>query len=503
MNLLTSQQLKQLDAYTIRTHKVSPWCLMERAADLLFEWVQQHLSDCNSFTILAGKGNNGGDGLALARKLIQAGKQVTVYILQVGSHSSDEYRQNESLLHAMGVQPIAVDEHNYSKVVDFDEVVIDAVFGIGFKGDLPEWLQALFDLLNLEAAFRVYVLSVDMPSGLPTDMPPTDAHAFVHPHMVLTFQCPKLPFFLPSTGKFIGKYEVLEVCGLAERGDKYADELFSEFHCVDATMIAEIRQSQHLEPRRRFSHKGTYGHALLVGGSYGKMGAVVLSGTAVLRNGAGLLTVAIPACGYTVLQTALPEAMVLTSDTDKHFSSIPIPFTPSAIGVGVGWGTQPDTAAALADLFAQYPDTPFVIDADALNLLAQQPELCQALPKGAILTPHPKELERLIGKWTDDYDKLAKAKAFADKHQVVLVLKDAYTVITDGDAYWINTTGCPALATAGSGDVLTGMLTALRTRGYDALQAAILGVYQHGQKGEEVAHRIGEEALIARDLVTF
>ena len=153
MNLLTSQQLKQLDAYTIRTHKVSPWCLMERAADLLFEWVQQHLSDRNSFTILAGKGNNGGDGLALARKLIQAGKQVTVYILQVGSHSSDEYRQNESLLHAMGVQPIAVDEHNYNKVVDFEEVVIDAVFGIGFRGDLPEWLQALFDWLNLEAAF--------------------------------------------------------------------------------------------------------------------------------------------------------------------------------------------------------------------------------------------------------------------------------------------------------------------------------------------------------------
>ena len=166
-------------------------------------------------------------------------------------------------------------------------------------------------------------------------------------------------------------------------------------------------------------------------------------------------------------------------------------------------GYAPDTAATLADLFAQYPDTPFVIDADALNLLAQQPELCQALPQGAILTPHPKEFERLIGKWTDDYDKLAKAKAFADKHQVVLVLKDAYTIITDGDAYWINTTGCPALATAGSGDVLTGMLTALRTRGYGALQAAILGVYQHGQKGEEVAHRIGEEALIARDLVTF
>ena len=500
MNLLTSQQLKQLDAYTIRTHKVSPWCLMERAADLLFQWVQQHLSDRNSFTILAGKGNNGGDGLALARKLIQAGKQVTVYILQVGSHSSDEYRQIESLLHAMGVQPIAVDEHNYSKVVDFEEVVVDAVFGIGFKGDLPEWLQALFDWLNLEAAFRVYVLSVDMPSGLPTDTPPTDTQAFVHPHMVLTFQCPKLPFFLPSTGKFIGKYEVLEVCGLAERGDKYADELFSEFHCVDAAMIAEIRQSQHLEPRRRFSHKGTYGHALLVGGSYGKMGAVVLSGTAVLRNGAGLLTVAIPACGYTVLQTALPEAMVLTSDTDKHFSSIPIPFTPSAIGVGVGWGTHPDTAAALADLFAQYPDTPFVLDADALNILAQHPEKVTLLPKNAILTPHPKELERLIGKWDDDLHKLAKAKDFAREHKVLLLIKGAHTMITNGEHYWVNSTGNAGMATAGSGDVLTGMITSLLAQGYSAIEAACLGVSLHGLRGDEAAKKEGMSRLIARDL---
>ena len=259
---------------------------------------------------------------------------------------------------------------------------------------------------------------------------------------------------------------------------------------------------QQLQRRRaKFSHKGTYGHALLVGGSYGKIGAVVLSGTAVLRAGAGLLTVAIPQCGYNILQTALPEAMVLTCEEEKHYKTVEIPFTPSAIGVGIGWGTHPETASALFGLFQQYPDIPFVIDADALNILAQHPEQLKNLPKNAILTPHPKELERLIGKWDDDLHKLTKAKVFAKEHKIILLIKGAYTMITDGEKYWINSTGNAGMATAGSGDVLTGMLTGLRAQGYSAVEAACLGVFLHGLQGDRAAKKMGMERLIARDLL--
>ena len=230
------------------------------------------------------------------------------------------------------------------------------------------------------------------------------------------------------------------------------------------------------------------------------MGAVVLSGTAALRTGVGLLTVAIPECGYTILQTALPEAMVLTCNEAKHYKAMEIPFAPSAIGVGVGWGTHPDTANALFSLLQQYPDTPFVLDADALNILAQHPEKVTLLPKNAILTPHPKELERLIGKWDDDLHKLAKAKDFAKEHKVILLIKGAHTMITNGEHYWVNSTGNAGMATAGSGDVLTGMITSLLAQGYSAIEAACLGVYLHGLRGDEAAKKEGMSRLIARDL---
>ena len=227
----------------------------------------------------------------------------------------------------------------------------------------------------------------------------------------------------------------------------------------------------------------------------------MLSGTAVLRAGAGLLTVAIPQCGYNILQTALPEAMVLTCEEEKHYKTVEIPFTPSAIGVGIGWGTHPETASALFGLFEQYPDIPFVIDADALNILAQHPEQLKTLPKDAILTPHPKELERLIGKWDDDLQKLTKAKAFAKEHKVILLIKGAYTMMTDGEKYWINSSGNAGMATAGSGDVLTGMLTGLRAQGYSAVEVACLGVFLHGLQGDRAAKKMGMERLIARDLL--
>ena len=479
--------MRDADAHTISAEGITSWQLMERAATKLFEWIKEHLPKEQTVTVLAGTGNNGGDGLALARMLIADGWQVNIYLLSFSEHLSPDCQQNKELLGAQGIVIAEIRAEQVNNIT-FGKIVIDAVFGIGLNRPAPKWVQQIFRNLNDSNS---YVLSVDMPSGLPTERIPSPEEVWVHPHQVLTFQAPKLPFFLPSTGCYIRKWEVLNI-GLDEH---FLKTLHPDFYYLESDI-------QQLQRRRiKFSHKGTYGHALLVGGSYGKIGAVVLSGTAVLRAGAGLLTVAIPQCGYSILQTALPEAMVLTCEEEKHYKTAEIPFTPSAIGVGIGWGTHPETASALFGLFQQYPDIPFVIDADALNILAQHPEQLINLSKDPILTPHPKELERLIGKWDDDLHKLTKAKAFAKKYKVILLIKGAYTMITDGEKYWINSTGNAGMATAGSGDVLTGILTGLRAQGYSAVEAACLGVFLHGLQGDRVAKKMGMERLIARDLL--
>ena len=241
----------------------------------------------------------------------------------------------------------------------------------------------------------------------------------------------------------------------------------------------------------------------MVGGSYGKVGAAVLSGKATLRSGAGLLTLLLPKCGYNIAQTVLPEAMVLTSSQEEELAPTDIPFSPNAIGIGIGMGTSPSAQGTLASLLRTFANVPFVIDADALNLVASSDDLLRALPKNTILTPHPKELERLIGKWANDFDRQEKAKEFAKKHKVILILKGAFTMTTDGEHFWVNSTGNPALATAGSGDVLTGVITGLLSQGYTPLNAAIVGVYIHGKAADTYVRNTKKNTMIASDIIDF
>ena len=521
MNLLTSQQLKQLDAYTIHTHKVSPWCLMERAADLLFQWVEQHLPDRNSFTILAGKGNNGGDGLALARLLLQAGKKVKVTIIPFSEIHSADFTKNLELLKenfpqveitsvsqpttsedylqandkhfqpikgkpAKGFEDFVANKYNGTQ-----PITIDAIFGIGLSRKVSPWVQRVFEEINRQKGL---IISIDVPSGLFLGGDREDKDVFVTPHVVLTFFAPKLPFLLPQTGRYIPYWEVLPL----PLSFDYLKEVNTEY---DYTTEKELKRL--LRTRHRFTNKGTYGHALIVGGSYGKIGSAVLSGKATLRSGAGLLTLLLPKCGYQIAQTALPEAMVLTSSQEEELAPTDIPFSPNAIGIGIGMGTSAYAQGTLAALLRTFPNVPFVIDADALNLVASSEDLQRALPKNAILTPHPKELERLIGKWSDDLDRQAKAKEFAKKHKIILVLKGAFTMITDGDHFWVNSTGNPALATAGSGDVLTGVITGLLSQGYTPLNAAIVGVYIHGKAADTYVRNTKKSTMIASDIIDF
>ncbi len=255
------------------------------------------------------------------------------------------------------------------------------------------------------------------------------------------------------------------------------------------------------KPIDAHTHKGIQGHALLIGGSYGKIGAMALSSKACLKTGCGLVTAFIPQCGYEIIQTSIPEVMVLTDSQEKFISKIEFDFTPNAIGIGPGMGLKPETQNAFHE-FLVNDKTPLVIDADALNILSQNAAWISLLPDKAILTPHQKELERLIGKWNSNAEKFEKTIAFSTLHHLIIVMKDAPTFIIDGETIYENTTGNPALATAGTGDVLTGMITSLLAQSYEPINAAILGVYLHGLTADIALHETGYQSFIASDIIS-
>ena len=521
MKILTNEQMRAADEHTIEEQQITSWDHMERAANNLMAWIKKNLPNDNPYHIYAGVGNNGGDGLALARLLSQAGKKVKVTIVPFSEIHSADFTKNLELLKenfpqveissvsqpttsedylqandkhfqpikgkpAKGFEDFVANKYNGTQ-----PITIDAIFGIGLSRRVSPWVQRVFEEINRQKGL---IISIDVPSGLFLGSDREDKDVFVTPHVVLTFFAPKLPFLLPQTGRYIPYWEVLPL----PLSFDYLKEVNTEY---DYTTEKELKRL--LRTRHRFTNKGTYGHALIVGGSYGKIGSAVLSGKATLRSGAGLLTLLLPKCGYQIAQTALPEAMVLTSSQEEELAPTDIPFSPNAIGIGIGMGTSAYAQGTLAALLRTFPNVPFVIDADALNLVASSEDLQRALPKNAILTPHPKELERLIGKWSDDLDRQAKAKEFAKKHKVILVLKGAFTMITDGDHFWVNSTGNPALATAGSGDVLTGVITGLLSQGYTPLNAAIVGVYIHGKAADTYVRNTKKNTMIASDIIDF
>ena len=502
MKILTNEQMRAADERTIEEQQITSWDQMERAANNLMAWIKKNLPNDNPYHIYAGVGNNGGDGLALARLLLQAGKKVKVTIIPFSEIHSADFTKNLELLKenfpqvehfqpikgkpAKGFEDFVANKYNGTQ-----PITIDAIFGIGLSRKVSPWVQRVFEEINRQKGL---IISIDVPSGLFLGGDREDKDVFVTPHVVLTFFAPKLPFLLPQTGRYIPYWEVLPL----PLSFDYLKEVNTEY---DYTTEKELKRL--LRTRHRFTNKGTYGHALIVGGSYGKIGSAVLSGKATLRSGAGLLTLLLPKCGYQIAQTALPEAMVLTSSQEEELAPTDIPFSPNAIGIGIGMGTSAYAQGTLAALLRTFPNVPFVIDADALNLVASSEDLQRALPKNAILTPHPKELERLIGKWSDDLDRQAKAKEFAKKHKIILVLKGAFTMITDGDHFWVNSTGNPALATAGSGDVLTGVITGLLSQGYTPLNAAIVGVYIHGKAADTYVRNTKKSTMIASDIIDF
>jgi len=492
MKIFSKEQIYAGDKLTQKKQNITSTDLMERAGIQIFNWLHMRMQGAQvPIHVFCGIGNNGGDGLVVARHLITHGYNVNTYIVNCSDKRSKDFLINyDRIKNVTKKWPTLLSvQENFSAInIDEKDIIVDAVFGIGLNRPVDTWVKGLF---NYFRASKAYTLSLDLPSGLHTDKAVKDLEAVVNAGYTLSFQTPKLIFFLPETAKFSVQWEVLDI-GI---DPEYLSKTQTEADLIGKNEVLPIYQ-----PREKYSHKGTFGHALIIGGSYGKIGAVTLASRSVLAVGAGKVTAYIPKCGYIPLQTAFPEAMVITDVDEEKITKIAFDIEPTIIGIGVGLGTDAKTALAF-EAFLKANKKPLVIDADAINLLAKKKALLKLLPELTILTPHPKELERLVGKWKDDFDKLKKTKAFAKKYKVIVVIKGANTITVFDDKLYINATGNPGLATAGTGDVLTGIITGLISQGYDALQATLFGVYLHGKSADILIEQIGYQSLIASDVI--
>ena len=489
MNIFSAEQFYEADKITTAKQEITSIDLMERAATQIFNWLDKRMQSAQvPIHIFCGIGNNGGDGLALGRLLIESGYNVHVYIANFTDKRSKCFLINyDRIKNVTKKWPILMKSESDFPEIHPDDIIVDAIFGLGLNRAPEGWVKGLIQYLNAEKAFR---LSIDIPSGMAANEPLFDAEAVIKANHTLTFQAPKLSFFLPETGPFVPYYEALDI-GLDPEYLKTTPPL--------ARLVLKPMAQTFYKQRQKYAHKGTFGHSLLIGGSSGKMGAMVLASKASLRAGSGLTTVCIPSEGATVIHASVPEVMVVSGGMDAYISEIKIDFTPSAIGMGPGMGQAKETVKVVKNVLSKV-DVPMVIDADAIHIVASQPSLLKKLPKKTIFTPHLGELEKLVGSWDNDFQKIEKTKAFCKKNEMIVVIKGANSMIIFGDEMYINTTGNPGMATAGSGDVLTGVITGLLSQGYEPETAAMLGTYLHGSAGNMIAQLNGFEALMASDI---
>lgn len=484
MKIFDTKNIREADKITISNQNITSYQLMERAGREAFLWIKKHFADKETtFHVFCGRGNNGGDGLVIARLLYQDGYPLKIDVINDTGNPTPDFETALQELQKAGIPTNGEQNYQYE---DGKLIYIDALFGIGLNRPMEGDAARTAEKIN---SSKAKIIAIDMPSGTYMDKPTDFA---VESDIVLTFQFPKLALYLASNYKFVNRVEVLDI-GL----DKdFINNTPSNYYFTNTAQIAT--RYNRVKPH---AHKGTQGHALVIGGSYGKIGAVCLAAKAALKSGCGLVTAYVPKCGYTVVQTSFPEAMVLT-DGNEHITTINFDIHPKAIGLGPGIGLHPETQAAIA-AFVKKQTVPMVIDADALNILSLNKDVLQHLAEDTILTPHPKELERLIGAWEDDFDKLNKMLEFSKAYNCVLVAKDAHTMVVYKENIYINSTGNAALATGGTGDVLLGIITGLLTQGYTAVNAAVFGVYLHGLTADIAIPDTGIQAFTASDILHY
>ncbi|MBK5209442.1 MAG: NAD(P)H-hydrate dehydratase [Flavobacteriaceae bacterium] len=490
MFILSSKQIQKADKATIKNAGITSVDLMENAATSCFQWLHNRLQgESIQIHVFCGIGNNGGDGLVIARHLHLHNYRVNCYIVNFSDKKTEEFLINYQRLKEIGQTPIDLKSENNFPEITSKDIVVDAIFGNGLTRSPEGFTKELIQYLNNK---KVFTVAIDFPSGLFGDKSVSDKKTVLKASHILTFQTPKTAFLLPENNDFVNTWEVIDI-GLDQN---YIRSLKPKAHFITKTEIIGLYKS-----RNKWGHKGTYGHSLIIGGSYGKMGAVTLASKAALKIGSGLVSAYIPKCGYDILQISVPEVMVEV-DTDSVLTYFNFKTNPTVIGIGPGMGTAEKTAQGFEN-FIKENKLPLVIDADGLNLLSKNQLLLNFLPKNTVLTPHPKELERLIGAWENDYEKLKKTEAFSKKYSVIMVIKGAYTVVIQDDNMYFNSTGNPALATGGSGDVLTGIITGLIAQGYEPLNAAIFGVYLHGKTADIALPKTGYETFTASTIFNY
>lgn len=500
MKLFTAGQIRQLDRYTIEQEPVLSIDLMERAAGAVCEaLIGEYPPTVTSFYIVAGAGNNGGDALAVARKLCEQGYRVTAHLIYKEQENavadgslSPDCRMNCDRLakefpNVLAVHPEAVIELPLPGETD---VVIDGLLGTGLnrplRGRQAEVVKWLNELPNTR-------ISIDVPSGLMADSYHKTGNPCVKADLTLTFQFPKLAFFFIENEQFVGRWKVLDI-GLHTRG---IDELETPYEFTDAQALKPL-----LHKRSRFAHKGNFGHLALIAGSKGMAGASILAAKAALRSGVGLLTLHGPEGNRCIVQTIAPEVMF---EADRNVDCISEFYHSSrydALAIGCGIGTRTSTVEMMQQ-FLNHLKEPCVFDADALNIVAAHQGMLDQLPEGSVLTPHPREFVRMFGESQNSFYRLQKARDIAQRYKLVLVMKGAYTkvVAPDGKVYF-NSTGNPGMATAGSGDVLTGIIGSLLAQGYPSLTAARLGVFLHGLSADLALEQESEESMMAGDILS-
>lgn len=488
--IFSAQEIKAIDAFTIQSEPISSIDLMERAALKCTQWIIKHYELKHIFKICCGLGNNGGDGLAIARQLLEQGYKVEVFIINYSGSYSKDFLINKQRLEDLFPQFIMeVNEVKQLPHFNATDIVIDALFGIGLSKPLFGLAADCVSHINKSGA---EVIAIDVPSGLFVDKHTDKTLHVIKATYTLTFQNPKLGFMFAENNQYVGKGHVLDI---DLRWPK------SIYDCCQTFYLTEQAIKQFIIPRQKFSHKGSFGHSLLIVGSQGKMGAAIMSAHALLRSGAGLLTVCIPQCGYDIMQTSVPEAMALVKGNDHlEFTELDITHY-SAIGLGPGIGTEQETQKSIKTIL-ESAKKPLVIDADALNSISLNKEWLTLIPENSILTPHPKEFERLTKVVTNDFERHELQIAFSKQNKVFVVLKGAHTCITtsDGKSYF-NSTGNSGLAKGGSGDVLTGLITGLLAQGYTSFEASVIGVYVHGLAGDITKDEKGEVAMVPTDVI--
>lgn len=487
--ILSAEQIRLADKHTIENEPITSLLLMERASKAFVAWFTKSFNLTRPVKIFCGTGNNGGDGMAIGRLLSDYGYKVQAFYIGDDKKGTPDFVTNlEKLKRLLDVVQIT-DPKQFPDISGKD-IVVDGIFGSGLSRKVQRIHAELINYLNGSKAHKK--IAIDIASGLFSDTH-SDKRAVMKVDHTISFQVPKLAFVLPQSAPHTGDLEIVDIGLNAE----FIAGQETNYALLNLEAIRGI-----LKQRPKFAHKGMMGKCLLMAGSYGKMGAALLAAKACLRAGSGLLTVAIPKCGYDIMQSGVPEAMVEVCGIE-HLSECPATNQYNAVGVGPGLSTHPDAQEVLESLIKQLK-VPVVLDADALNILSENQSLLSNLPSGSILTPHPGEFERLVGTWKNDFDRLEIQRNFSLQHQVIVLLKGAHSSIStpDGQVYF-NTSGNPGMATAGSGDVLTGMITSFMGQGYNSVESTLLGGYLHGLSGDLYIEEHSEEGLIAGDLVDF